>query len=108
LTLFSMAGVPPFTGFLTKLFLLNIILNQKIFYFYFYFFLLLFLGLYFYVQNMRFLHSTSYDANPMLKFSSYAYTSTSYAHFSVCVSFMLIFGVLFIDDALLFFLWVFY
>ena len=58
--LFSMAGVPPFIGFFSKIFVMVLVINNYYFFLYFIFFLLLFLGLYFYMQNIRFLHSTNY------------------------------------------------
>ena len=59
ITLFSMAGVPPFLGFFTKLLILLILLNSNFFLLYIFFFALLFFGLYFYLQNIRFLHNTN-------------------------------------------------
>ena len=57
--LFSVSGVPPFAGFFTKLlvFILNIV--NGFFLFNTLFFVIIFLSLYFYMQNIRFLHSTN-------------------------------------------------
>lgn len=107
LSIFSIAGVPPFTGFLTKLFLINLLLNQKLAYLYFFLFLLLFVGLYFYIQNMRFLHSSDYSTHVSTHFHSQVVLSTSYSYYSVLLSFVLIFGVFYIDDILLVFYWLF-
>jgi NADH-quinone oxidoreductase subunit N len=57
--LFSMAGVPPFWGFFAKLFLFLILLNSSFFLLFFFFFPLLFIALYFYMQNLRFLNTSS-------------------------------------------------
>ena len=57
--LFSMAGVPPFWGFFSKIFIFLLLFNSNLFIFYSFFFVLLFTGLYFYVQNIRFLNQTS-------------------------------------------------
>ena len=54
--LFSMAGVPPFLGFFTKILILICLVYTNLFFFYFCFFILLVLSLYFYLQNLRFLH----------------------------------------------------
>ena len=107
LCIFSVAGVPPFTGFLTKLFLVNLLLNQKLAYLYFFLFLLLFVGLYFYIQNMRFLHSSDYSTHSSIHFYNQISLPISYAYYSVVICFMLVFGVFYIDDILLFFFWLF-
>ena len=57
--LFSMAGVPPFIGFFSKLFILTLIVNNSFFLLYCLFFVVLLISLYFYIQNIRFLHSTN-------------------------------------------------
>ena len=59
LFLFSLAGVPPFMGFFNKLYLLNIITNNSFFLLYSLLFIILIVGLYFYMQNLRFIHSTN-------------------------------------------------
>lgn len=103
-SIFSMAGVPPFIGFFSKMFILNMLINTNLFLFYFLFFVLLFVGLYFYIQNMRFLHT-----------SNLSYTNKQYFinernvivinYFAVLVMFTLIFGIAYLDDILLFFTW---
>lgn len=102
--LFSLAGVPPFIGFFSKLFLLNMLSNSNFTLLYFLLFVILFLGLYFYIQNLRFLHSTSYGT------SSSSYTlnerkSISIYYFVLLVSIIVSLGFLFIDDIILFFIW---
>lgn len=57
LTLLSMAGVPPFTGFFTKIVVLSILSNSNFSILFITFFLLIFTGLYFYIQNIRFIQS---------------------------------------------------
>ena len=105
ISLFSIAGVPPFTGFLAKLFVLNLLINQKLAYLYFFLFVLLFVGLYFYVQNMRFLHSSSYESHKNVHVKGQVFISTHYAYYAILVSFFLAFGVFFVDDLLLFTYW---
>lgn len=56
--LFSLAGVPPFIGFFSKVYLLNLLVTQSFFVLYPLFIILLIFGLYFYVQNLRYLHTT--------------------------------------------------
>ena len=58
-SLFSLAGVPPFMGFFNKLYLLNLISQNKFFLLNFLLLLILMFGLYFYMQNLRFIHSTN-------------------------------------------------
>jgi NADH:ubiquinone oxidoreductase subunit 2 (subunit N) len=56
---FSMAGVPPFIGFFSKLFIILLLLNNYFFLLFFILIPLLFLGLYFYIQNILFPHSNT-------------------------------------------------
>ena len=106
-SLFSIAGVPPFTGFLAKLFLLNLLINQKLAYLYFLLFLILFVGLYFYIQNMRFLHSSDFTSHLSVKYISQTSLNLSYVYYSVLVCYTLFFGIFYIDDILLLFIWLF-
>jgi NADH:ubiquinone oxidoreductase subunit 2 (subunit N) len=104
ITLFSIAGVPPFLGFFSKLLILISLLNSGFFFFYIFFFGLLFFGLYFYLQNIRFLYSTgfakmNYSHNSNLRISSL------YFYLTFFFIFFLIFGFSFMDDLILFFYW---
>ena len=106
ITLFSMAGVPPFLGFFTKLLILLILLNSNFFLLYIFFFALLFFGLYFYLQNIRFLHNTNtgktfYNNSLNLTQSSLFFIVT------FTILFFLIFGFIFLDDIILYFNWLF-
>ena len=56
-----MAGVPPFLGFFSKLLVFVNNVNNDFFLLYSLLFIILFVGLYFYIQNIRFLHSTNYS-----------------------------------------------
>ena len=104
--LFSMAGVPPFVGFFSKLFILNIILNTNLLTLYFFLFILLLVGLYFYMQNLRFLHTSNKNSNDK-PYLINERTPLSYYYFSITFIFFIIFGVVYIDDFLLFFNWLF-
>jgi len=106
IVLFSIAGVPPFLGFFSKLLILLILVNSNFFFFYIFFFGLLFFGLYFYLQNIRFLYSTGVGK------LNYTYTSnvrltSLYFNFTFLILFFLIFGFFFMDDILLYFYWLF-
>jgi len=99
ITLFSMAGVPPFWGFFSKLFIFNLLSASNFFVLFAYFFILTFLGLYFYIQNIRFLNST----NP----SSYDFVSDFnlrvtpiYYYTAFTITFLLLFGFIFTEDLL--------
>jgi NADH:ubiquinone oxidoreductase subunit 2 (subunit N) len=104
IVLFSIAGVPPFLGFFSKLLILLVLLNSNFFFFYIFFFGLLFFGLYFYLQNIRFLYSTGYG-KLNYAFSSNLRLSTIYFYFSFIIIFFLIFGFFFMDDFILYFYW---
>lgn len=84
--LFSIAGVPPFLGFFSKLLILITLINSNFYFFYIFFFVLLFLGLYFYLQNIRFLYSTSngklsYSFLPILRASPLYFYWTFFFYF---------------------------
>lgn len=105
IVLFSMAGVPPFLGFFSKILILILLINSNFFLFYVFFFGLLFFGLYFYLQNIRFLHSTgvgklNYSTVGFLRSSSLYYTLTLF------FLFFLIFGFAFMEDIILYFYWI--
>ena len=106
--LFSMAGVPPFIGFFSKLFIITLLTNNSFFILYFVFFITLFVGLYFYVQNIRFLHST--NANEL----SYQYVllnekvNPTLFYFTINFLVIIIFGTVYVDDLLLLFTWIMY
>lgn len=100
--LLSMAGVPPFIGFFAKLFVLGLLTNNSFFILYSQFFLVLFLGLYFYIQNIRFLHST----NPAALYHGYLQNErvcTVFYYTSLTILGVVLFGVFVLDDVLLFF-----
>ena len=54
-----MAGVPPFWGFFSKLFIFLAILNTSLSVLFLPLLILLIISLYFYVQNVRFLNATA-------------------------------------------------
>lgn len=102
--LFSMAGVPPFIGFFSKLFILTLLVNNSFFLLYFLFFVILLIGLYFYIQNIRFLHSTN-PGDISTPFVFNERVNLSYFYFGLWLLSILIFGIFYVDDILLFFTW---
>ena len=104
--LFSMAGVPPFLGFFSKLLIFVLSINNDFFLLYSLLFIILFVGLYFYIQNIRFLHSTDY------KTFNYPYLLNErvvivFNYFTIWVLSFLILGAVSINDIHLTFLWIF-
>jgi len=102
--LFSLAGVPPFTGFFNKLFLFNLIFQNGFFLLYTLLLIILLVGLYFYMQNLRFLHSTNYNHSykPFLKIER----SSILLHYYLVVKLILLAnGVFLMDDFLLITSW---
>ena len=89
----------------SKVFILNLLINSNLFLLYFLFFILLFVGLYFYIQNMRFLHSSNLSHSNKQFFMNER-NSIAINYFAVLIMFMLIFGIAYVDDILLLFVWI--
>ncbi len=106
LILFSIAGVPPFIGFFSKLLILVLLINSNFFFFYIFFFTLLFFALYFYIQNIRFLYSTGKGKIDYAHLEFMRKTSL-YFYYSLFFLFFIIFGLFFMDDIILYFYWLF-
>lgn len=102
--LFSLAGVPPFMGFFSKIYLLNLLVEQNFFLLYSLFIILLIFGLYFYMQNLRFLHSTNLSNNNK-SFLRNERKPFSLFYFTTFLSFFLVNGVFFTEDVLFYFTW---
>jgi len=100
LLLLSMAGVPPFTGFFTKILILSILTNSNFSLLFITFFLLLFTGLYFYVQNVRFIQSKNKSTwrDPSLNAPTDELITYVYG---IIVTSFLISGSLFLDDLII-------
>ena len=101
--LFSMAGVPPFIGFFSKLFILTLITNNSFVLLYAIFFVVLFIGLYFYIQNIRFLHSTNSGELDYTYLANNERIVPTFYYSSVLVLTIVIFGAIYIEDILLLF-----
>lgn len=104
--LFSIAGVPPFLGFFSKLLILLLLSTSNFFFFYIFFFGLLFFGLYFYLQNIKFLYSIGTGKLNYAIVSNLRITSL-YFNITFLILFVLIFGFIFMDDIILYFYWLF-
>ena len=102
---FSMAGVPPFLGFFTKLLILLSLLQSGFFLLYFAFFILLLFSLYFYMQNMRFLHTTVSNYHGVLS-SPRVRVATAYVHWNIVLSLVMSIGFFYLDDFLLLISWI--
>lgn len=103
--LFSMAGIPPFIGFFSKLLILISLLNSSFFPFFPFFFILLFLGLYFYLQNLKHIHT--YHNSPRLTYFHlfFLHNTHAYYYYTVLLLIFLFCGFFFIDDLLMLFAW---
>lgn len=103
--LFSLAGVPPFLGFFTKILILISLLNSNFFLLYFFFFALIFLGLYFYIQNIRFLLSSN---QTKINYTHDFYLRSPYSYFfwTNFIIFFILTGFIFFDDIIFFFIWI--
>lgn len=102
----SMAGVPPFLGFFSKLLILISLVNANFFFFYVFFFALLFFGLYFYIQNIRFLYSSSL-IKLNYSFTPFVRVQISYLYFTYGFLFLLIFGFSLFEDLFFCAMWLF-
>lgn len=106
LSILSMAGIPPFLGFFSKVLILVLITNSNFFFFIFFFLILLFLGLYFYLQNIRYMYSTNqYMYNNIFTINIHI-TNLSFLILTF-FNFITIFGFFFFNDFLLYFYWLF-
>lgn len=105
IALFSMAGVPPFWGFFSKVFIFLLLLNSHFFIFFSFFFILLLTGLYFYIQNIRFLNSTAAPLSVSTIELNIRRTPL-YFYITYITSYFLIVGFLFTEDLFLILSWI--
>ena len=94
LSLLSMAGIPPFVGFFSKLFILILLLNSNFALLAFFFFTLLLTSLYFYIQNIRFLNASSSSNLPFV-ISLNLRTSPIFYYLAYPIFFFIMFGFFF-------------
>ena len=103
--LFSFAGVPPFLGFFSKIFIFDLLLKNNFFIFYFLFFIILILGLYFYMQNLRFIHSTNPSVITKHFVTNVRVVVPSY-YYIVLLTIFVINGIYLLDELLPLFSWI--
>jgi NADH-quinone oxidoreductase subunit N len=103
--LFSVSGVPPFAGFFTKLLVFILNIANSFFLFYTLFFVIVFLSLYFYIQNIRFLHSTNYQTT-QVPYLVNERIILSFYYLSILLLITLISGFIVFDEISLIFLWI--
>jgi len=101
--LFSVSGVPPFAGFFTKLLVFILNIANSFFLFYTLFFVIVFLSLYFYIHNIRFLHSTNYQSNQVPYVGNERLIITFF-YLSIFLLIVLISGFILFDEISLIFL----
>ena len=106
-SLLSMAGIPPFVGFFSKLFILILLLNSNFVLLSFFFLILLLTGLYFYIQNIRFLNASSSSHLPF-PIALNLRIAPSFFYLVYPIFFFILFGFFFIDDLFLLFSWILY
>lgn len=97
LSILSLAGVPPFAGFFSKIFVFVLISNSHLAILFPSFFVLLFVGLYFYIQNLRFLNATNAPL-PTTPIELASRVHNSYFYLAIPLSFFVVFGFCFMDD----------
>ena len=100
ISFFSIAGVPPFVGFFSKLFLFILLASSHFSLGFPFFFTILFIGLYFYIQNIRFLNASNVS-NFQPIFELHVRTTPTFFSLSYVICFFLVFGAFYIDDVLL-------
>ena len=105
LSLLSLAGVPPLLGFFSKIFIFSLVANAHLGILFLPFFIILFMGLYFYIQNIRFLNSTNAPTISLPSEISYR-LHLSYFRISIPLAFFIVFGFCYVDELLLMSLWV--
>lgn len=104
LVILSLAGVPPLLGFFSKIFVFVLISGSNLGILFPSFFVLLFIGLYFYIQNLRFLSSTNASL-PTSQVELSLRNNFAYFYTAIPLSFFIIFGFCYVDDLLVLSLW---
>jgi len=102
----SAAGIPPFLGFFSKIFIFTLLCNSYFAFLFLILFLFIFVGLYFYMQTVRFLN-TSNQQNFNAVFDKNVRLTPSTYYICLPLSFLIVFGFLVLDDVLLFVRWCF-
>lgn len=105
LSLLSLAGVPPLLGFFMKLFLLILVSHDSLFLLYPLFLIILLTGLYFYVQNIRYIHSLKPIHTDKLSFNIGMIQSYKKYEYTLIATFFISIGVVFMDEFLVIITW---
>jgi NADH-quinone oxidoreductase subunit N len=99
----SLAGMPPFLGFVGKFLLISyLILKNQFFFFILFLFVNLFV-IYFYIQNLKFLIRESQE-NFFLNLNSSLYISSYQVNLLIFLLFFNFFGIFFFDNFIIYFL----
>jgi NADH-quinone oxidoreductase subunit N len=99
----SLAGMPPFLGFVGKFLLISyLILKNQFFFFLLFLFVNLFV-IYFYIQNLKFLIRESQE-NFFLNLNSSLYISSYQVNLLIFLLFFNFFGIFFFDNFIIYFL----
>ena len=101
-----MAGVPPFIGFFSKLFIILLFINGYFSLLFLLLLILLLIGLYFYMQNIKFLHSTN-TSSANYPFFLNEKLVINYYYLIIFFLIVISLGTFFIDDFILFITWIF-
>ena len=104
ISLFSMAGIPPFVGFFSKLLIFVILSNSYMFTLFPAFFTLLFSGLYFYLQNLRLVLTNDTSKTPSILYIQDLNTKLpiTITLLMLSITSFILFGVFFLEDSLLY------
>lgn len=101
LTLLSMAGIPPLSGFVSKFLMFIYILLKKNIFFFIFFSLINFFTIYFYIQNFRFLISKS--NNYFFFFTdNHAFINFNLVFILIIFNFFNFFSIFFLEDLMIF------
>lgn len=109
LALMSMAGVPPFVGFFTKLFIVVSVMTNSFVYVIPFMVLILLLGLYFYQQNIRYILSSSNSRSSFMDKSGVMYILSEGLLLSearALILLIIVFGSLLLDEVTFYVRWV--
>lgn len=101
LSLFSLAGLPPFLGFVSKFLMFFFLIYKQGFFFLFFFTVINIFVIYFYIQNVRFLFTTKSSCFFFFK-SNHAYINFNLVFLAVVLNFFNLFGILFSEDFLIY------
>ena len=100
----SSAGVPPFVGFFSKIFIFTLLCNSNFSILFLILFLLIFTGLYFYMQNIRFLN-TSNPLRGTLIFEKNVRLVLNFYYLILPNTLLLLLGFLILDDLIILIKW---